>query len=165
MLKQLQKTKDQKGFTIIEVLIVLAIAGLIMVIVFLAVPSLQRSHRNQSRKTDVRAVLAGASEFAATHGAQPPANQTDIDTTTANVKFGYYTGAKVFYGTTPTATLSPSSTTPAADTNTTEEMNVYPGKVCTSATAIPTTGNSRNVAIVYVLEQASGNGLLQCASQ
>ena len=34
--------KDNKGFTIIEVLIVLAIAGLIMLTVFLAVPSLQR---------------------------------------------------------------------------------------------------------------------------
>ncbi|HPW47952.1 MAG TPA: prepilin-type N-terminal cleavage/methylation domain-containing protein, partial [Candidatus Saccharibacteria bacterium] len=35
--------KDQKGFTIIEVLIVLAIAALILLIVFLAVPALQRN--------------------------------------------------------------------------------------------------------------------------
>ncbi|MDQ3065292.1 MAG: prepilin-type N-terminal cleavage/methylation domain-containing protein, partial [bacterium] len=34
---------NNKGFTIIEVLIVLAIAGLIMLIVFLAVPALQRN--------------------------------------------------------------------------------------------------------------------------
>jgi prepilin-type N-terminal cleavage/methylation domain-containing protein len=34
---------NKKGFTIIEVLIVLAIAGVIMVIVFLAVPALQRN--------------------------------------------------------------------------------------------------------------------------
>jgi prepilin-type N-terminal cleavage/methylation domain-containing protein len=34
--------KNKEGFTIIEVLIVLAIAGLIMLVVLLAVPGLQR---------------------------------------------------------------------------------------------------------------------------
>jgi prepilin-type N-terminal cleavage/methylation domain-containing protein len=34
------------GFTIIEVMIVLAIAGLILLIVFLAVPALEREARN-----------------------------------------------------------------------------------------------------------------------
>ena len=44
--------KSSGGFTIIEVLIVLAIAGLILLIVFLAVPSLQRANRNNTRKKD-----------------------------------------------------------------------------------------------------------------
>ena len=44
--------KNVKGFTIIEVLIVLAIAGLIMLIVFLAVPALQRNSRNTQRSND-----------------------------------------------------------------------------------------------------------------
>src|SRR5690242_13565320 len=39
-----------KGFTIIEVLIVLAIAGLILAIVFLAVPQLQRNSRDNQRQ-------------------------------------------------------------------------------------------------------------------
>lgn len=52
------KKSNQKGFSIIEVLIVLAIAGLIMLIVFLAVPALQRNARNQARQSD-------ASKFAA----------------------------------------------------------------------------------------------------
>lgn len=63
MLKQLQKAKDQKGFTIIEVLIVLAIAGLIMVVVFLAVPNLQRSQRNNARKSDANNLLQNLSEY------------------------------------------------------------------------------------------------------
>lgn len=42
--------KKAKGFTIIEVLIVLAIAGLIMSIVFVAVPQLQRNARDSSRQ-------------------------------------------------------------------------------------------------------------------
>lgn len=50
MLQKLKKRES--GFTIIEVLIVLAIAGLIMLIVFLAVPALQRSSRNRGREND-----------------------------------------------------------------------------------------------------------------
>ncbi|HSX05761.1 MAG TPA: type II secretion system protein [Candidatus Saccharimonadales bacterium] len=165
MLKQL-KTRNQKGFTIIEVLIVLAIAGLIMVVVFLAVPALQRSQRNQSRKTDANNLLSAIADFTGNNGGTPPASQTDINTATSNTKFGYFKAVNVFYGTTPTATVSASSTTPAADTNTTEEINIYVGKICTSATtaATATGANSRNVAMQYVVEQASGNGILQCVS-
>ncbi len=42
--------KGQKGFTIIEVMIVLAIAGLILVVVLVAVPQLQRNQRDSARK-------------------------------------------------------------------------------------------------------------------
>jgi prepilin-type N-terminal cleavage/methylation domain-containing protein len=51
---------NHSGFTIIEVLIVLAIAGLIMVVVFLAVPNLQRSQRNTARKQDASDILTAA---------------------------------------------------------------------------------------------------------
>lgn len=50
MLKNLKQRKE--GFTIIEVLIVLAIAGLIMLVVFLAVPALQRNSRNTRLDAD-----------------------------------------------------------------------------------------------------------------
>jgi prepilin-type N-terminal cleavage/methylation domain-containing protein len=50
MLKNLKKRTE--GFTIVEVMIVLAIAGLIMLIIFLAVPALQRNSRNTQRKND-----------------------------------------------------------------------------------------------------------------
>jgi prepilin-type N-terminal cleavage/methylation domain-containing protein len=55
-------SKKQKGFTIIEVLIVLAIAGLIMVIVFLAVPALQRNSRNTQRTSDAARTAAAVNE-------------------------------------------------------------------------------------------------------
>jgi len=42
--------KSQRGFTIIEVMIVLAIAGLIMALVFIAVPQLQRNTRDNQRQ-------------------------------------------------------------------------------------------------------------------
>lgn len=56
------KNRKQEGFTIIEVLIVLAIAGLIMLIVFLAVPALQRNSRNTQRTNDASRVSAAVTE-------------------------------------------------------------------------------------------------------
>ena len=55
------KSKNQ-GFTIIEVLIVLAIAGLIMLIVFLAVPALQRNSRNNARTQSATKVAAAMTD-------------------------------------------------------------------------------------------------------
>lgn len=60
---EMHKLKQQKGFTIIEVMIVLAIAGLIMLIVFLAVPALQRSSRNTNRKEDASRLASSVSTF------------------------------------------------------------------------------------------------------
>lgn len=68
----------QKGFTIIEVLIVLAIAGLILLIVFLAVPALQRSSRNTAVKNDAQNALGGVAEFQnANNGILPDAITAD----------------------------------------------------------------------------------------
>lgn len=57
-----QFLKNKKGFTIIEVLIVLAIAGLIMLIVFLAIPTLQRNSRNTQRNNDASLVIAAVND-------------------------------------------------------------------------------------------------------
>ena len=48
--------KTKEGFTIIEVVLVLAIAGLIFLMVFIALPALQRSQRDTSRRNDMSRV-------------------------------------------------------------------------------------------------------------
>jgi prepilin-type N-terminal cleavage/methylation domain-containing protein len=48
-----QLKNKQKGFTIIEVVLVLAIAGLIFLMVFIALPALQRNQRDTQRKNDL----------------------------------------------------------------------------------------------------------------
>ena len=45
--------KLNKGFTIIEVVLVLAIAGLIFLMVFIALPALQRGQRDSQREQDL----------------------------------------------------------------------------------------------------------------
>jgi prepilin-type N-terminal cleavage/methylation domain-containing protein len=67
-MKNLLKTKRAEGFTIIEVMIVLAIAGLIMVIVFIAVPQLQRNQRANANGTLCASTVTGCwSNFVANY--------------------------------------------------------------------------------------------------
>lgn len=54
----------QKGFTIIEVVLVLAIAALIFLMVFIALPALQSSQRDTARKNDVSTVAAAVNTWA-----------------------------------------------------------------------------------------------------
>lgn len=57
-----QQTK-QRGFTIIEVVLVLAIAALIFLMIFIALPALQRGQRDTARKNDVSTVLSAISSW------------------------------------------------------------------------------------------------------
>ena len=76
MLTNNTKVKNRSGFTIIEVLIVLAIAGLILLIVFLAVPALQRNSRNTQIRNSAASVLGGVSEFVTNNNGQMPTTIT-----------------------------------------------------------------------------------------
>lgn len=51
-----QSQQARAGFTIIEVVLVLAIAGLIFLMVFVALPALQRSQRDTARRNDMSRV-------------------------------------------------------------------------------------------------------------
>ena len=53
----------QKGFTIIEVVLVLAIAALIFLMVFIALPALQSSQRDTARKNDVSIVASAVNSW------------------------------------------------------------------------------------------------------
>ena len=56
MPKQKLNQSEREGFTIIEVVLVLAIAGLIFLMVFVALPALQRSQRDTQRRNDMSRV-------------------------------------------------------------------------------------------------------------
>ena len=65
-------TKNKKGFTIIEVVLVLAIAGLIFLMVFIALPALQRSQRNTQREDDISRFLTAANDFQTNNNGKTP---------------------------------------------------------------------------------------------
>ncbi len=60
-----------KGFTIIEVIIVLVIGAVIMIAVFVVVPQLQRTQRNTNRQNAARRVKAAVEEIYSKTGADP----------------------------------------------------------------------------------------------
>ena len=61
----INKVNKQHGFTIIEVALVLAIAGLIFLVVFLALPALQNSQKDMARRQDVGRVVSALQAYKA----------------------------------------------------------------------------------------------------
>lgn len=94
MKKFKQLIGKEEGFTIIEVVLVLAIAGLIFMVVFLALPQLQRSRRDTQRRSDAGRVLAALESYASNHnGTYPVADATDD-----GANFGDYGDSNSFWG-------------------------------------------------------------------
>ena len=63
---------NKKGFTIIEVVLVLAIAGLIFLMVFIALPALQRSQRNTQREDDIARFLTAVNDYQTNNSGKTP---------------------------------------------------------------------------------------------
>ena len=72
---------NKKGFTIIEVVLVLAIAGLIFLMVFIALPALQRSQRDSQRRQDVSKVMSQLQSYQTNNRGSIPANHTALNNT------------------------------------------------------------------------------------
>ena len=64
--------KQEKGFTIIEVVLVLAIAALIFLMIFVALPALQRGQRDTARKNDANAVASQLNAFRSNNNGRLP---------------------------------------------------------------------------------------------
>lgn len=78
-----QNINNKKGFTIIEVVLVLAIAGLIFLMVFVALPALQRSQRDTQRRDDMARFMSQLSQYEANNSGRTPA-QNASNVTEAN---------------------------------------------------------------------------------
>ena len=66
------KNESKNGFTIIEVVLVLAIAGLIFLMVFIALPALQRGQRNTQRKNDLNRFVTAVSSYQSNNSGKTP---------------------------------------------------------------------------------------------
>lgn len=157
-LKKYRTERSSEGFTIIEVMIVLAIAGLILLIVFLAVPALQRNARNTQRNTDIGSLVGAFNEYVDNqNGTIPNANCTGATPCAwlSNAKTGFYgsggwTAANFVY------TYSAAAQVVADPANV---SNVSSGNYsgCNAAgTASVAGSSSRNVAIVFDVETGGG---------
>lgn len=72
---------SKRGFTIIEVVLVLAIAGLIFMMVFIALPALQRSQRDTQRTNDMSRFMTQLTQYQSNNrGAIPGAKKGTVVT-------------------------------------------------------------------------------------
>ena len=70
----------KKGFTIIEVVLVLAVAGLIFIMVFVALPAMQRSQRDTRRASDIQRLVAAVNTYKSNHRNRLPTDApTSVD--------------------------------------------------------------------------------------
>jgi prepilin-type N-terminal cleavage/methylation domain-containing protein len=145
--------KQSEGFTIIEVLIVLAIAGLIMLVVFLAVPNLQRNSRNSQRRSDVSSILGAVQEVMNN-------NNGSISSITSSAVNGAV-GTLAYYDLSVSGnlTIRSSGTT---NTTTTDTIIIQTGAKCNGADPTTTGANSRQLAILYSVEAGGGGATRVC---
>lgn len=71
--------QNKKGFTIIEVVLVLAIGGLIFLMVFIALPALQRSQRNTQREDDLSRVLTAVNDYQTNNSGKTPFEEGGVN--------------------------------------------------------------------------------------
>lgn len=84
--------QTKKGFTIIEVVLVLAIAGLIFLMVFLALPALQRSQRDTQRRDDLARFQTAIANYQTNNRGKVPGNNvvaTDLRKAYAEFMINY----------------------------------------------------------------------------
>ena len=140
----------QKGFTIIEVVLVLAIAALIFLMVFIALPALNRNARDQSRKTVQGKVVSAIGTYATNHRNQQYTNVTDLapyldvtqpgsaGNTLDNVDGYILEGANSF----------------SAEAVTQDKITLIKGSKCNTNGDGVADGSSRNVAVLIRMENA-----------
>lgn len=173
MYTKLQKIEE--GFTIVETLIVLAIAALILIIVLIAVPDLQRSARNTDIYHDAQNVASavetyegnnqGAIPEAATGPQQGPTIKIGVApaaTATAAVQGSTYVNITT---TLPSSVGWANSPTTGTDVGV-GYIVVVSGADCNGSSPGAATGttltpnpDSRAVAVYYPIELSSGGNV------
>lgn len=159
---------QQKGFTIIEVVLVLAIAGLIFLMIFIAWPALQKNQRDTAKKNDVAVVATALGVWKSNHkGTLPTGSEFE-----GEFKDGYVENLSQYDvkldGPLAELTAQPSPNG-ARDIGNESVPNgiqfsnlwYFPQAKCVDNDTV-TTGTSRQAAIVVLLESGNANGIPYC---
>ncbi len=162
----MKKNIKRDGFTIVETMIVLAIAGLILLIVLLAVPALQRSSVNTNIKSDASAIAAAITDYESNNGGSVPSTNSYYTQSGAELKIStgsgdvastakiqsadsIYTSATKFTPSTPSPGTVVSGSAANATGNDYIEINL--GFSCDGNSQ-----SSRIVSIFYPVQTSSG---------
>lgn len=155
----------RQGFTIIEVLIVLAIAGLILLIVFLAVPAAQRNTRNYQRHQNAAALMAEVREQQQARSGQLPVscNNTAATCFVRNVPLTMYDNHSSSDNNVSfhRRTSPYDETTGQLPTDNFSRLQVRSYTRCHGNALTGTNASAKDLAAQYVVETFNG-GLLIC---
>ncbi len=161
--------RKEKGFTIIEVVLVLAIAGLIFLMVFIALPALQRSQRDQARKSEVGTIASSITSYQSNNRGNAPTAVQIGQYITGNNSAELESGATVVVrATTYTAPISltadlPSTPNVADNVLYADQIKVYFGYKCDpSSNSSLIRGTGRQAAIAVALESGPNTGSVYC---
>ncbi len=157
----MNRQSNAKGFTIIEVVLVLAIAGLIFLVVFLALPALQRSQRDTQRKQDLGKFSSQLTAYQSNNqGLLPGQTAGNPASTTAawNTFVGnYLTNGGQTFSDPQSSTYSVTYQTTQTNTSGLTSGNIwtYIGYKCDSSQASGVSANTgvRNYALLIFQEQ------------
>lgn len=155
---------SKKGFTIIEVVLVLAIAGLIFLMVFVALPALQRSQRDTQRRDDIARFASQLTQYESNNGGKIPNENADTATDWNNfitnyLRVGgdeYKDPNGVDYTVNKVVKCTNSSCDVAHDASDFESgyIYVYTNATCDGEKAVFVNSGSRKAAFTYKLEGA-----------
>lgn len=153
-------TKKEKGFTIIEVVLVLAIAGLIFLMVFIALPSLQKSQRDGQRRSDISRVATQITAYANNNRGAVPSSLITRSGNPARSFVERYLGGTQGAAIAGSEYIDPVTgegyTFLASGTSPTQvgQIGYAPGRICGTDGAFAT-GSARQYALAIYLESSS----------
>jgi len=147
------KIKQQRGFTIIEVMIVLAIAGLIMVVVLVAVPQLQRNQRDSARQNVTARFSTELGNYSSNNNGAYPFALTGTSGTITDFTTRYITGKVELKNPKSGNDYAPSQSAAVGTVPSEDQLLVYPGGSCSGESVTGTISiTSRQYAVRIALE-------------
>lgn len=144
---------NKNGFTIIEVVLVLAIAALIFLMIFVALPALQRGQANTARKNDMSTIAAAVNTYRTNTNGSLPTTYAQMDSYVDNL-------SQVDLPATGTiADGAGSLTASAANLDT---ARIFIEAKCNTTKNAAVDGSTRQAAVLTVVETSAGNYATVC---
>ena len=148
-----ENIKAKKGFTIIEVVLVLAIAGLIFLMVFVALPALQRSQRDTQRRDDMARVATAITQYQTNNDGNLPTSAASGASTVGTFVKNYLGGAEFKDPDGEYYNVLIQSSAPSAETAVSHKVYIVLKAKC-NGESVTTGQKQRHYAILYKLEGA-----------
>lgn len=144
---KLMQKRDNRGFTIVELLIVIVVIGILAALVIIQFTNIQARARDTERKSDIRAIVSKLAEYYALNGRYPTALSDGglalpADSCKAPGATGTCAAPDYTYKAFLTATALPADTYAASNSATADGTGTDAGKFILYTNGMETGGNT-----------------------